>query len=354
MTATEVAFVALAGFGTAAFLTPLFRALSVRLGVLDLPNERSSHSVATPRSGGKAMLMALACAAIVAARFTTLSPLAGLGAGVVFIATSGLIDDVRGLHEWQKLALQIAGAATYVFISGDLLTRIGVDGWSVALGAASVPLTILWLVGFTNVFNFMDGVNGIAGSQAVVSGTVVAALALRHDELATAVVGVAVAAVAAGFLPWNFPRASIFMGDTGSATLGFLLAAAAVRLAPHGFVVAVLPMLPFLFDTTVTLAMRIMKRERWLTAHRSHLYQRLTDLGWGHAEVSLLWTALAVLGGATALLWPSPSSSVNGLVLLALLLGAHALLATVILSKHRWRAQRRSVPGNEIPKPQGR
>jgi UDP-N-acetylmuramyl pentapeptide phosphotransferase/UDP-N-acetylglucosamine-1-phosphate transferase len=116
---------------------------------------------------------------------------------------------------------------------------------------------------------------------------------------------IAVAGAATGFLPWNFPHAKIFMGDVGSGALGAMLALMAVRVAALGglIIAAALPLLPFIFDTAVTLVRRIARGERFYTAHRSHFYQRLTILGWSHAEVTLVWSVLALAGAAVSLFW---------------------------------------------------
>jgi len=300
---------AVIAFAIAFVLTPLFRWISRRAGLLDVPNERSSHAIPTPRSGGKAMVIAMAIAIIAAIKV----PMA-IAASVPFVTLSGLVDDLRGMREWQKFLLQATAAIAFV-----VLFPVG--------NALLACIAVIWLIGFTNAFNFMDGINGIASLQAIVSGITLVVLAGRSDDVVTGTIALAIAAAAAGFLIWNL-TGTIFMGDTGSATIGFLLAACAVRLGPHEFFRAVLPMLPFIFDTGLTLAMRMFRGEAWFRAHRSHLYQRLTDLGWSHLQVTALWTALAAIGGAAAIFAPEP------FVPLAVLLAMHVALSSMILTRH--------------------
>jgi UDP-GlcNAc:undecaprenyl-phosphate/decaprenyl-phosphate GlcNAc-1-phosphate transferase len=205
-------------------------------------------------------------------------------------------------------------------------------------------LTALWTTGVTNAYNFMDGINGIASMEAIVAGAALAVLLSRHGDTAGAVVAVATAGAAAGFLPWNYPKARIFMGDVGSAALGFLLAMLAVRFSFVGgsLLEGALPLLPFLFDTSLTLARRITNRERWWTAHRTHLYQRLTQLGWSHATVTAVWGALALASAGVALVLREVSRT-QGLTLLTVLLLIHGAIAVFILRTFM-RRETKAVP----------
>ena len=195
-------------------------------------------------------------------------------------------------------------------------------------GRLSTVLTVIWITALVNAYNFMDGIDGLAGGHAVISGVgwaIIGMLAGAQDVVA---IGSLVAAAAAGFLVHNWPPAKVFMGDAGSSFLGFLFGAVALLVrgedtrAVHW---AVLLTWPLLFDTGFTLLRRIRRRENILLAHRSHLYQRLTATGMAHSQVSLLYSALAVLGvfGAVAIAsgWPRavPLSyiaiTISGLVL---------------------------------------
>lgn len=323
---------------TAFAVTPIVRLVGRRFGVLDVPGDRSSHSVPTPRAGGIAIL----AGAFVALAWTirTVHPWdRALAWGMVVIAVIGIVDDLVRVRAGVKLAAQIVAAGIVVVAGGAVLRLTEVAGmgarepWIVAAAVA-----VFWFVGVSNAFNFMDGINGIAACEAVVCGVAQAILASRAGQEDLAVIALALAAASLGFLPWNFPRASIFMGDVGSATLGFCFAAIAVLSAARGgsFVAAALPLFPFLFDTSVTLTARILRREAFMSPHRSHFYQQLVRSGWSHASVTMLWTALAVGSSAVALAWPG-LQTVGRLLVAAVLVVVHAAVAKAISRRLRFR-----------------
>jgi UDP-GlcNAc:undecaprenyl-phosphate/decaprenyl-phosphate GlcNAc-1-phosphate transferase len=264
-------------------------ALLRRHAVIDVPGERSSHSVPTPRGGGAPIAVGLLVAALVA-------PGTG-GAGLAFAVAVGffgllgLVDDLRGLPAISRLALQAAGAAGVATL---LVMRLRLPPLVMIVAALAVAA---WLVGLVNVFNFMDGVNGISGAHALVGGVAYACLAgWRHDGFSVAA-GLALAAGAAAFLPWNAVRARVFLGDVGSYSIGAALAVLAVRLIADGVPAEDVagPVAVYLADVAWTLQRRIRRGERWLEAHRTHVYQRWCDAGWSHQEVTLLTSALTVL-----------------------------------------------------------
>ncbi len=154
-----------------------------------------------------------------------------------------------------------------------------------------------WLVGFVNAFNFMDGVNGISGAHALIGGVAYACLAGgRRDGLGVAA-GLALAAGAGAFLPWNAGRARVILGDVGSYPIGAALAVLAVRLIVDGVPAEAVagPVALYLADVAWTLQCRIRRGEHWLEPHRTHIYQRWCDAGWSHQEVTLLTSGLTVL-----------------------------------------------------------
>jgi UDP-GlcNAc:undecaprenyl-phosphate/decaprenyl-phosphate GlcNAc-1-phosphate transferase len=315
-------------------LTPAVRAFALRSGTIDVPNDRSSHEVPTPRGGGIAILAGLA-AGLLAVRPAIDDPLVILLAGTAAIAVVGLVDDLRSLSVSVRLGIQVV-VAIAVAAGGtlliDLISPLGT--LRVPLFALAVVLTAFWAAGVTNAYNFMDGINGIASLEAVVAGGALAIMLARHGDVSGSVIAMAAAGAALGFLPWNYPKARIFMGDVGSAALGFLLAMLAVRLSFFGgsLLEGALPLLPFLFDTSLTLARRIANRERWWTAHRTHLYQRLTQRGWSHAAVTTVWGALALLSAAVAIALRELSWTAGVVVTIGLVL-VHVALAIAILRR---------------------
>jgi len=291
-------------FAISALLSPLLRRLALRAGLLDRPNERSSHVTPTPRNGGIAILVAIGVVMLLLAFNPAPTGPAHwmLLIGMAVLAVVGYIDDVRSLSALIRFGMHTLVAAAFL-----LAVRLGsvpltiVPGIEMQFGLIASIIVAIWLVGFTNAFNFMDGINGIAAGHAIVAGLTFGFLASGQGESALSTLMYALAGAAAGFLVWNvFGR--IFMGDVGSGAIGFCIAASVVFLASRGvpLVLLLLPLSPFILDTSITLFRRIVRGEKWYTAHRSHFYQRLTVLGWPHPAVSGLWTGMAAIGGVVA------------------------------------------------------
>jgi UDP-N-acetylmuramyl pentapeptide phosphotransferase/UDP-N-acetylglucosamine-1-phosphate transferase len=245
--------------------TWLARRYALARRLIDQPGARRSHSVATPRGGGIAIVAAMLVALLLAALWSPDErlPLGGIGIGLLLVAAVGWIDDHRPLSPWTRLAVHAAAAAC---LGAALVSSGGGEG--AALGGALLALVL------TNVWNFMDGIDGLAASQAL--------LAALGCVLVTGANGpvflpLALAAACAGFLPYNLPRARIFLGDVGSGALGYLLAALvafqAVRV-PADALLLLLPMSAFLVDATLTLGRRVLRGEQWWLPHTQHAYQR--------------------------------------------------------------------------------
>lgn len=257
-----------------------------RLQVIDHPSERSSHALPTPRGGGVSLAAGALAAAVLVPAFGG-SGRTGLLVAAVGFGLLGLAEDVRGVRPLPRLTVQFAVAAVSLLWLLD-----GLDGprpWQVLFGFGC----LLWLVSYTNAFNFMDGINGISAAQALVAGG--AWLAIGHTQGVTVLAGggALVAAAALGFLPFNFPKATMFLGDVGSYFIGAWLAALAVvglraGLPPEAVLA---PLAVYLTDTSTTMVRRARAGERFYTPHRKHAYQRLTQLGWSHAN-----TTVAVAG----------------------------------------------------------
>jgi UDP-N-acetylmuramyl pentapeptide phosphotransferase/UDP-N-acetylglucosamine-1-phosphate transferase len=278
----------------------VYRHWAVRRAV-DVPNARSSHTRPTPRGGGVAivagflfgLVLWLACGESLSVRST------GWLAGALLVAAVSFVDDVRTLPALPRLAVHALGAL--------LLTAAGVQERELPLALAA-PLAFVWVALVTNVYNFMDGIDGLATTQAIIAGLALSVGGLLVQNPFLAVCGTLLAAASAGFLVYNAPPARLFMGDVGSTFLGFNFAGLSLlgnlgvgggRL-PIEFGVVILA--PFLFDSIVTLALRVARGERWYEAHRSHYYQRLVVRGLSHAQVTGLYAGLAVLAATAALL----------------------------------------------------
>ena len=297
----------------------------LRRAAIDVPNGRSSHSVPTPRGGGAPIAAGLVVAAALLIHGTT---------GVMFaiavgaFAAIGLADDLGSLPAGRRLAMQ--GLASLV-IAGVLASRIGLPS---PVLAGTVLVLAVWLIGFVNAFNFMDGVNGISGAHALIGGAYYACLGWWRPDAFLATAGTAVAAGALAFLPWNAVRARVFLGDAGSYGLGVALALLAaycvIRHIPPEAALA--PLALYLADTGWTLQRRIRAGERVFEAHRTHTYQKLCDLGWSHQRVTLataaVTAAVCLLGAASLTGHPAlrASADLAAAFLLAAYLRSPALL----------------------------
>jgi Fuc2NAc and GlcNAc transferase len=286
-------------------LTPALRALARRLGLLDRPNPRSSHQAVVPRGGGLAIALgALGALAVAGAGLE--GPATPVLLGALALALVGLYDDRFSLPAGVRIAAQLVVAVAVVVALGGL-ERLPLPrplDWR--LGALGLPLAALWIVAVVNFFNFLDGIDGLATLQAVVTGT---GIAIAAWDASLALLAGALAGAAAGFLPFNWERASVFLGDVGSYFLGFTLAALPLGAVPEWRPGAVLfvavSLWLFLADATWTLARRGLRGERIHVAHREHIYQQLAAR-FGHARVTLsiglasaALTAVALLALAT-------------------------------------------------------
>jgi UDP-N-acetylmuramyl pentapeptide phosphotransferase/UDP-N-acetylglucosamine-1-phosphate transferase len=323
---------ALVSYGAA----EVIRRHSVKLGFIDLPNSRSLHTATTPRGGGVGFTLAVPAAIAYGmyARSAPLQPEGSLLLAGVGLAAVGLADDRWRLPAGARLLAQ-ALAALIVVSAGGVLTGIAIPGGAVHhLGAAGIPATLLWLVGMTNVYNFMDGIDGLAATQAIITAAAMSIVAIclgREDvAIAMSVLGAGVL----GFLTLNWAPARIFMGDVGSTFLGFMLAGWAVVSAgqrsnalPLFAWVAVLS--PFLFDALYTLARRAAQREPLHKAHHTHMYQLLVRAGWSHTRTTLLYAGMASSAGLFTVLFYGLHLISPAVYLAAVLIPLAALLLLV-------------------------
>ena len=290
--------------------------------LLALPNERSSHVRPTPSGGGVAIVL---CTLLGLIFYTlasdTFSPVLWVYAGsAAAIALVSWFDDLYTLPNRWRFAVHSAAALVVIIAIGSWQTVDLPLLGTLALGWLGLPLTFVWIVGLTNAYNFMDGIDGLAGSQAVLAGTGWALVGWWSDQPAVMAVGLLIAVSSLGFLAHNWAPAKIFMGDVGSAFLGFSFAVLPLIVAqqrPRLALVGLLLVWPFVFDAGFTVLRRLRHGENIFTAHRSHLYQRLVIAGHSHRTVTLLYTGLAVTGLLLALGWYGLS---RGNVLATLLL----------------------------------
>ena len=294
-----------------AVLAAALSGLMLKVSILAVPNARSSHHRPVPSSGGVAIAattyLGVIAAYLIGPYFQAVEKqLLGLGMASLVVATIGLLDDLGRVTGFRaKLAAQLFACAI-LLVSGIVMDRLTVPFIGpVALGVWGYALTAVWVVGLTNIFNFMDGLDGLAAGTAVIVAAMFGLICLGQGALFSHVLCYAVSAASFGLLVFNFPRARIFMGDVGSQFLGFVLAAIAVLAADYDAAtvsVLVMPLLlcNFIFDTVFTFVRRLCAGENVTQAHKSHLYQLMNQLGYSHAQVSLFHFAVSLGQGAGA------------------------------------------------------
>ncbi len=310
----------------------------MRAGIADVPNERSSHVLPTPKGGGIAVaasfflgVVALYLVSDVArlpeARFI------GFIAVTFAIVVFALIDDLKALRARTKLVAQLVAAVLFAL----LVARISLPATGVVtLGIFSYVITMIWIIFFINAYNFMDGINGIAGGAALIAAAGLAVTAMAADAAFVYLACISLFGAVLGFFFFNFPRARIFLGDSGSQFLGFVFAGLAVigsAAEPAKVSIFVVPMIfyPFLYDVTATLLFRAAGGKNIFKAHREHHYQLLVRLGAAHVAVSSLYFALIAAHGLAAFMLQAADPATR-IYWLAAPLPAY-LIATFVLYK---------------------
>ena len=257
--------------------------------IQDIPNERSLHETPVPRIGGVAMMAGLLTGwmlMLTSLKWWIVLPLIGL-----FIVS--LLDDMHNLPVRKRLMAHLAAAAILV-VGAGLLTQQGI------LIALIVLLLTVWM---TNLYNFMDGSDGLAGGMALIGFSIYGVAALISHDDTQAMLNFTIGAAALGFLYNNFHPAKIFLGDAGSIPLGFLAASMGLWGWQQGYWAAWFPIMvfsPFIVDASVTLIKRTLRGVRVTEAHREHYYQRLVQMGWSHSKVALAEYGLMLGAGVTA------------------------------------------------------
>ena len=279
----------------------LIAGIGFRIGLADVPNERSSHRRPVPRGGGVGI--PVAAALVMLGWNGQIQPFLIAALAVSFIA---MLTDFHELPVKLRFLVHISLAGALVWLcKGEMLSLLA-QRHGLLLTAIAIVILVLFIVAGTNFFNFMDGINGIAGFQGVVSFGMLGLFALFHKgEQDIALLAFVVAVASVGFLILNFPNARVFMGDVGSIFLGFLFCALAVILFKDvkEFLILALFNGVFYVDCVSTVLLRLYRRENVLQAHRKHLYQELVHkAGWPHYKVTLTYATVQLLVGAGAMM----------------------------------------------------
>jgi UDP-N-acetylmuramyl pentapeptide phosphotransferase/UDP-N-acetylglucosamine-1-phosphate transferase len=295
---------ALLVFVITAVLVDLLVLIAARWRLVDMPNRRSAHALPTARGGGLAIVLATTLAALALAfRWppATNELLVGVLLPCLAIAGVGIIDDIQPLNAVLRLFIHIAAATTVTAVLGPI-REIALPGLPVVeLGGLGWPVTIVWIVGMINAFNFMDGSDGMAATGAVVGGAGLALLGWQLGMHLPMMLAAFMAAAAGGFLVFNWQPARVFMGDVGSGFLGMLLAALPLTFPEPKQSLVIVPALcclwPYVFDPFVSVLRRLFDGENPLVPHREFFFHRLIRSGVSHAGAATLYGGLAAVGG---------------------------------------------------------
>jgi len=339
--ATHLIFVCLVAF-VSWYVTKKVLAMNI----LDIPNKRSSHEKPTPRGGGLGIVISFFIGVLAIYLLADQTQVHekyfwSFLISTVLIAVISMYDDIKGYSFKVKLITQLI-AVCLVMLTGTVLDQIALP-WlgELHLGIWGVLLTVFWLVGLTNAYNFMDGVDGMAVSTALIVGVFFAWVTFFEGSHFIYLVSLVIVAGSLGFLPWNFPKARIFMGDIGSTFFGFTFACMAIIAARYdmshtSFLVLPLLLFHYIFDTSFTLFRRKMAGENIVEAHKTHIYQLIHQLGWSHVQVTGLYAFLAVVQGFAAIYMVSVEGGQRWCVLLPFMV-VYLLAALFVVRKARKR-----------------
>jgi len=303
----------LASFAVVLIATPVVLRVLLQRGVLDVPNDRSSHVIPVPRGGGIACLAGVLSGFILATTQRHNVPWLAVS-GAVLLALVGLADDQRAIAAAPRLGAQMAvGALVGVSVGG---------GWWILAGVICIPVAV-------NVVNFMDGINGITSLNIAAWGIVAMAVGYAQHSASLQVIGAVTAGTTLAFLPWNAPVARLFLGDVGSYLLGALVGIGIIMGANEtpSMVVVLAPLSIYLTDTGTVLVRRALRGEHLMTAHRQHVYQRLvSEAGMSHSTVAVLTVVLAL---AITAAWV-PGSPLLGLPMTVMVLAGYLASPSVL------------------------
>jgi Fuc2NAc and GlcNAc transferase len=317
-------------------LTGLLRRYALVKNLIDIPNERSSHSMPTPRGGGVAIVTLFLFALPILNRLDLLSTqgcLALWGAGCA-VAVTGFLDDHGHIAARWRLLVHFGAAVWGLYWLGGF-PPLAVFGYSLDLGWLGYVCAAVYIVWLLNLYNFMDGIDGLAGSEAITvccSSALMVWLVAPDSSAWTSPAVLATAVL--GFLCWNFPPARIFMGDAGSGFLGLMLALLSIqaaRIAPQLFWVWLILLGVFIVDATVTLCRRVFRGEKFYEAHRSHAYQYASRILGAHRPVTLVVCAINIF-------WLAPVASLVVFKQLDGIFGVVVAYLPLILLAYRYKA----------------
>lgn len=333
----EIIAVALFSFLVSVLVTRLM----IHVGIADVPNRRSSHKSITPKSGGMGIIMGFFAAMTCIYMMQKLGHISFkklflLGIGALLTIIISLFDDIKRLSSIQKLIVQ--GITAFIVVSAGLTLHVLPLPFmgSIDLGALGSVLAVFWIIFFINVFNFMDGLNGLTSGVSLIASLFCILIGILLEEKALFYVSISLGFPTVGFFLFNFPKAKIFMGDVGSQFMGLmwavllLLPSQESHLTHMNLSIYTVPLLffSFIYDVSATVIRRIWRREPFWLAHRTHLFQLLNRLGYSHTQVTCFHLIMAVIQGVGAVCMQYMESTYQILLFLPYLL--------LMASYHYW------------------
>lgn len=321
--------------------TPVVKNLAFHVGAVDIPkDDRRMHDHPIPRMGGLAICLGFLFSVLIFVPLTR--PVQGMLLGGIIIAVLGIFDDIYDLSAKLKLVVQIV-AALIAVVSGNVIQVLSNPNvfssdpyWE--LGILSIPVTVIWIVAITNAVNLIDGLDGLACGVSTISSMTMLIIALLVSEANVAVMMAALAGACIGFLPYNLNPAKIFMGDTGSTFLGFILATVSVQgmFKMYTIISFVVPFLMLglpIFDTAFAFIRRIAHGQSPMSPDRSHVHHRLIDMGFTQKQaVGILYVISAILGLSAVVL--TTSGAVKAMVFLFAMAAAAMVAGKIFLSNN--------------------
>ena len=337
-----VAAALVVAFLVALVATPVVKSLAFKMGAVDVPKDnRRMHDHPIPRMGGLAIFLGFLLSVLLFLDLNT--QMRGMLLGASIIVVLGIFDDIYSLKATFKFVVQIVAALVAV-LSGNIIQTLSNPNvfssdlyWN--LGWLSIPVTVLWIVAITNAVNLIDGLDGLACGVSTISSMTLLVIALVVSEGDVAILMAALAGGCIGFLPYNLNPAKIFMGDTGSTFLGYILAVVSVQ-GLFKFYTIISFAVPFLmlglpiFDTAFAFIRRIAHGQSPMHADRSHVHHRLIDMGFNQKQaVAVRYIISAILGLSAVVL--TTSGPVKAMLLLMALCFAGAIAGHIFLSNNR-------------------
>lgn len=289
--------------------TPIVKKFAYKLGAVDVPkDERRIHKVPIPRMGGFAIYIAFLLSSLYFSRLDR--HVIGIALGGTVIVIMGIIDDIKSLRPLQKLFFQIFAAIILILFDITVINitiPFAITNGMAYIGKLGIPITILWVVGITNAVNLIDGLDGLACGICLISSITLFGVSLISGRYLAVLLTVILSGACLGFLPFNFNPASIFMGDTGSQFLGFLLAAISIEGAIKSAtaVVVAVPILALglpIYDVLFSMIRRKINKRPIMEADKGHLHHRLLDMGLNQRQVVIIMYIISIGLGATSLI----------------------------------------------------